>query len=71
MTDVDPYVAPPAERLPPPRLVGIRPVLVVAVVVLLLTAIAARDGVDPRQDPTVPAPEQVPDQPLIPVLPQQ
>ena len=77
MADHDPYVAPPAEPVPPGRLDALRPWLIAAIAVLVVAAFAVQGLVQGRQDPTLqfpggastPPPSAQPAEPVIPVLP--
>lgn len=52
-TDVDPYVGPPAEPAPTPRLANLRTWLVLAIVLLLIAAWFGSQIVAAHQDPTL------------------
>ncbi|WP_370327825.1 hypothetical protein [Euzebya sp.] len=56
MTDLDPYVQPAVEHRPPPRLVDLRPLLVVAIALLLIGSVFGAQLVSARQDPTLEVP---------------
>lgn len=61
--DADPYVAPPAEPVRTPRLLGLRLWLVLAVVLLLVVASALVRLVGAREDPTLQFPGGAPTPP--------